>query len=174
MQHVYITEKKLAELKANKEIVPQVEKACRCKILIDEGMLQINGSDAVLEFTAKNILFAFGRGFEIEAAMRLTDPDYYFKLIDLKQISASKKRVMQIKARIIGINGRAKKYIEEVSGALISIHGDTVGMIGDVEQVAEAECAINTLIDGGTHKLAYLRMETMHRNNKAAITSAKF
>jgi ribosomal RNA assembly protein len=174
MQQLYITEERLRALKGEQKALHSIERACSCKLSVEDEMVEISGSDAFLEFTAKNILYAFGRGFAMEDAMKLRDPDCYFKLVDLKQIASNAKRVKQIKARIIGIEGRAKKYIEQVSMAKISVYGDTVGMIGSIEQTAEAETAINTLVDGGTHKLAYLRMETMHRNHKAAIVSAKF
>ena len=58
--------------------------------------------------------------------------------------------------------------------AHISIYGDTVSMIGDITQISEAETAINTIIDGGTHRTAYLRMEAMHRKNKQDAVSARF
>ena len=58
--------------------------------------------------------------------------------------------------------------------AHISVYGDTISIIGDITQIAEAETAINTIIDGGTHRLAYIKMEAMHRKNKEAAVSARF
>jgi ribosomal RNA assembly protein len=175
MQQLYITQERLRTLRADPKIAKQVEKACNCKISVeDDGTIEINSKDAFSEFNAKNVVYAFGRGFDIGIALKLVNPEYYFRIIDLGQIEHRPDRIKQLKARIIGIEGKAKRYIEEVSMAHISVYGDTVSLIGDITQIAEAETAINTLIDGGTHRKAYIRMEAMHRKNKEAATSARF
>jgi ribosomal RNA assembly protein len=175
MQQLYITKERLKTLKGDPKILKQVEKACKCKISVEEdGTIEISSKDAFMEFNAKNVVFAFGRGFEIETALKLINPEFYFRIIDLGQIESKAERIKQLKARIIGIDGKAKRYIEEVSMADISVYGDTVSIIGDITQVAEAETALNTIIDGGTHRLAYIKMEAMHRKNKEAKVSARF
>lgn len=174
MQQLYIPSKRIGLLKKNKSIIKAVEKQCDCKVTIGpDDIVEING-EALGEFNAKNILQAFGRGFDIESACKLTDMDYYFTSIDLDSLSPSEKRKKQIKSRIIGREGRTKKYIEQVSGAKISIFGDTASFLGTIDEVNEAETAVNTLIDGGSFRLAYARMEAAHRKNKRAAHTAKF
>lgn len=175
MQQIYIPNERMKAIKKDTSIIRSVSKACDCKINIaEDDMIEINGKDSFSEFTARNIIYAYGRGFEPRIALMLTNPDKYFKVIDIDDIISNEKRVKQIKARIIGENGRTKRYIEEVSAAHISVYGDTVSIIGNIEQISEAETAVNTLIEGGTHKLAYIRMEAQHRKNKAASLSARF
>ncbi|MDE1865527.1 MAG: hypothetical protein KGH94_02720 [Candidatus Micrarchaeota archaeon] len=175
MQQLYITHERLRSLRSDPKIIKQVEKACSCKIaLAEDGTIEINSKDAFSEFNARNVIYAFGRGFDIETALKLVNPEFYFRIIDLGEIESKPERVKQLKARIIGIGGKAKRYIEEVSMAHISVYGDTVSMIGNITQISEAETAINTLIDGGTHKTAYIRMEAMHRKNKESAISARF
>ncbi len=110
----------------------------------------------------------------MEIACRLNENDYYFSSVDLGQFVSSDKRMKQVKARIIGEEGRTKRYIEDVSGAKMSVYGDTVSFIGTIEEINEAETAVNTLIEGGTHRLAYKRMEAAHRKNKIEAKKAKF
>ncbi len=175
MQQLYITQERLKTLKGDPKIAKQVEKACKCKIEVEpDGTIIISSKDAFMEFNAKNVMYAYGRGFDIEVALKLVNPEYYFRIIDLGQIESKAERVKQLKARIIGIGGKAKRYIESVSMAHISVYGDTISIIGDITQISEAETALNTIIDGGTHKVAYIRMEAMHRKNKEAAVSAKF
>jgi ribosomal RNA assembly protein len=175
MQQLYITQERLKSLRSDPKILRRVERACNCRISVaDDGTIEISSRDAFSEFNARNVLYAFGRGFEIETALKLLNPEFYFKAIDLGQIEHRPERVKQLKARIIGISGKAKRYIEEVSMAHISVYGDTVSLIGDIMQIAEAEAALNTIIDGGTHRTAYLRMEAMHRRHKEAALSARF
>ncbi len=173
MEDIYIPRERLDILKSDKRLFRQMESICDCKIEIESDRLCLTGN-AYSEFLAKNIVFAFGRGFDLNAARLLSDEDYYFSSIDLKHVLGSEKRVKQIKARIIGQSGRTKGYIENVSSAKISVYGDTVSFIGSVEEINEAETAVNTLIDGGTHKLAYLRMEAAHRKNKERAHSPGF
>ncbi len=175
MQQLYITQERLKSLRGDPKALKQVEKACNCKIAVaSDGTIEINSKDAFSEFNAKNVIYAFGRGFDMETALKLVNPEFYFRIIDIGQIESKAERVKQLKARIIGIGGKAKRYIEEVSLAHISVYGDTISMIGDITQISEAETAINTLIDGGTHRMAYIKMEAMHRKNKAAAVSARF
>ena len=174
MQQLYITKERLKSLRDPK-VLKQVEKACRCKIETEpDGTVTINSNDAFDEFNAKNVVYAFGRGFEMDVALKLLNPEFYFGIIDLGQLESKPDRIKQLKARVIGIEGRAKRYIEEVSLAHISVYGDTVALIGNINQISEAETAIDTIIDGGTHRLAYIRMEAMHRKNKENAISARF
>lgn len=168
MQEVYIPNEIVNKVLADKSHLRKIEQACECKITINEkNLITITEGSAYNEFVAKNIVTAIGRGFTVEQALMLLKEDYYFSYIDLRQILGDQKRILRVKARIIGENGRAKKYIESVSAAKISVYGHTVGFIGKIEEVEEAETAVRTLIDGGTHKLAYMRMEAHHRKNKA-------
>lgn len=175
MQQLYITKERLKSLRSDPKLLKQAEKACKCKISVEsDGTIEISANDAFNEFNAKNVVFAYGRGFEMEVALKLVNPEYYFRIIDLGQIESKPERIKQLKARLIGIGGKAKRYMEEVSMAHISVYGDTISLIGDITQVAEAETAINTIIDGGTHRLAYIKMEAMHRKNKEDAISARF
>lgn len=174
MEQLYIPKERLKLLKDNPAILKAVIQACKTKIsIIDDEAIEINGG-AFEEFTSKNVLFAYGRGFDIKIALLLNSQDYYFKVVDIKLIERNKQRIRQIKSRIIGEGGRTKRYVEQVSGAHISIYGDSVAIIGKIDSLYEAETAINTIIEGGTHRLAYLKMEAAHRKNRNAATSARF
>jgi ribosomal RNA assembly protein len=175
MQQVQITAERLKALWKERGQVALVERICRCKISIDQdGLITISGEDGFGEFVAKNILFAYGRGFEMKHAELLEKDDYYFLSIDLGQLFGSEKRVKQMKARVIGESGKTKTYIEGVSGAKLSIYGDTISFIGSQLQIEEAKTAVDTLLNGGAHKTAYLKMEAAHRKNKAKIHDATF
>ncbi len=166
MQQVYIPKERIAKLKSDRQMLEKLEGECKCEIRFGDGnYLEING-DAYGEYAAKEVIFAFGRGFNAKEAMRLLNDKYYMSTIDLDPIFESKDRLHDIEARIIGQGGRTKKYIERVSSALISIYGDTVCVIGDIEAIGEAEAAIKTLINGGSHRKAYQRLEALHKKNK--------
>ncbi len=160
MEQILIPRKRAEQLKAH---LSELSPILKCKIrVIDENEVVVEG-DAYEEYTARNIIIAFGRGFDIGTALKLLDDNYFFKSINLKELFKSKERIIMIEGRIIGKEGKSKAYIESVSGAKLSVFGGTIGLIGTNEEIAIAESAINVLIEGGTHKKAYRVMEAARR-----------
>ncbi|MGC8710352.1 MAG: KH domain-containing protein [Candidatus Micrarchaeia archaeon] len=160
MQQILIPLKR-AKLLDNK-LIKELEEKLKCTITVEESSLTISG-EPFEEYNARNVITAFGRGFELKNAFKLLLEDYFFKTINLKEIFKSKDKIISIKGRIIGKEGKTKEYIESVSGALISVYGGTVSIIGTNNEITIAEAAINTLIDGGTHKKAYRVMEAARK-----------
>lgn len=174
MQQLYITHERAKKLRENRKSLKSVAGICNCELkLEDDDTIEIKG-DAFGEFSAKNILHAYGRGFDMQTAELLGRDNYYFDTIDLGQIFGNSKRIAQVKARVIGENGKTRRYIEEVSAVKMSIYGDTISFIGTLEEISEAKAAVETLVSGGTHKLAYQKMEAAHRKNKEAAHAAGF
>jgi ribosomal RNA assembly protein len=167
MYTVYIPAMRLKLLKQDNDKLERISRACDCELTInDDNSIEISG-DAYNEYNAKAIVLAFGAGFDIETSLLLLNESYYFDSIDLEPLFRNKKRLEEVKARIIGINGKTKRYIESVSSAKVSIYGDSVSIIGNISQVGEADTAIKALINGSNHKRAYSRMEAKHRKHKS-------
>ncbi|HUB92844.1 MAG TPA: hypothetical protein VL945_02685 [Candidatus Saccharimonadales bacterium] len=166
MEHILIPEKRALQMR---KLLKELESTLKCKIeVIGESEVTIKG-EAYDEYNAKNVIQAFGRGFELEKAYKLLKEDYFFKFTNLKDFLGNEEQIRRIKARIIGIEGKTKLYIEEISGADLSIYGNTVGMIGTTAELGIASAALQVLLEGGTHKKAYNIMERMRRKlNEAA------
>ncbi|MGI0141164.1 MAG: KH domain-containing protein [Candidatus Micrarchaeales archaeon] len=161
MQQVLIPIKRVKLL--DKKTLESISKRLNCKIHIeDENQVVIEG-DAYDEYNAKNIISAFGRGFDMNQAYTLLSEEYFFTPINLKEMFRNKDQLMRVKGRIIGENGKTKEYIEAVSGAKLCIYENTVSLIGTIEQIKVANVAINILLEGGTHKKAYRVMEKARR-----------
>lgn len=113
--------------------------------------------DPSLLFKAKDVVLAIGRGFSPERAFRLLDEeDCILEIIDLRSIlGRSESALKRIKGRIIGRDGKTRAIIEEMSGALVSVYGHTVAIIGDFDQVNVAREAVNMLINGSEHASVY-------------------
>ncbi len=156
MEQILIPHKR-AEL-LDKKTLTSLRERLKCKIELEENMVTLDG-DSYDEFNAKNVITAFGRGFDLDKSYKLLNEDYFFQQINLKDIFGSKDQIMRVKARIIGTEGKAKEYIESVSGADIAIFGSSVSIIGKIDDLKVAEAAIRMLIGGGTHKTAYMVME---------------
>lgn len=156
MEHILIPHKRAALL--DKKTIGKLEETLKCKIELSENDVLING-EPYDEYNAKNVIQAFARGFELKKALRLLNEDVFFQMINLKDVFKSRDQLMRIKARIIGEEGRAKEYIESVSGADIAVFGGTVSTIGTVDELKVANAGIQVIVDGGMHKTAYMVMD---------------
>lgn len=103
----------------------------------------------------RNVVTAIGRGFSPEKAFRLFDDDALLDIIDLKVYGKSESGIKRIKGRLIGERGKAWRIIEECSGALLSIYGHTVAIIGDFESHRMARQAVMMLLEGRQHSTVY-------------------
>jgi ribosomal RNA assembly protein len=142
-----------------KEFLASVCKRLGCKIEVKDSNEVIISGGAYEEYNARNVVQAFGRGFDIDKAYKLLSDDYFFESIDMKGIFKNEEQIRRIKSRIIGREGKAKSYMQEVSGADLAIYGNTISIIGTVEETKIVRSALNVLLNGGTHSKAYVIME---------------
>ena len=151
----------------------QIEKRCGVKIEIDsetgDTMIMDNKSSDHLEaFRAVEAITAISRGFSPERAYRLFDDDeLIFQQIDLHDYTGKSPNALErIKGRIIGEGGKARRMIEELSGAYISVYGHTVCLIGNFLEVKLATDAIAMLAKGSMHKTVYNMLQSAKRRDK--------
>jgi ribosomal RNA assembly protein len=116
-----------------------------------------NAEDPSVLFRARDVVTAIGRGFAPQHAFRLIrDEDTVFDVIDLRAIfGRSESDIKRVKGRIIGMEGKTRKLIEELSGADVVVYGHTVGIIGTFEQANIGRTAVQMLIDGCQHHSVY-------------------
>lgn len=121
--------------------------------------------DPSLLFKAKDVVTAIGRGFSPEHAFRLIrNEDFMLDIIDLRAIfGRSESDIRRVKGRIIGMEGKTRKIIEELTDTNICVYGHTVSIIGDIEQVQAAREAIQMLINGSPHNIVY---KVLHRKRR--------
>jgi ribosomal RNA assembly protein len=127
--------------------------------------LNSTSADPVGLFRARDIILAIGRGFSPERAFKLFNEEAALGVIDLREIfGKSDSDISRVKGRIIGRNGKARRLIEELSGASICVYGHTVAIIGDPGQFAVAKEAIDRLIRGEQHKSVYAFLQAKRRD----------
>ncbi len=132
-------------------------------IVLDE-----KASDPSVLFRARDVVSAIGRGFAPEHAFRLIrDEDAVFDVVDLRDIfGRSESDIKRIKGRIIGMEGKTRRIIEELSEADVVVYGHTIGIIGTFEQANTARTAIQMLIDGCQHHSIYKYLAKKRREMK--------
>lgn len=148
----------------NGEVKRRIERRGRVKLRVDEeGEVQISGEESVDEWKATEVVKAIGRGFNPEKAFKLFSDDFYLKIVDLKQIFGSEKEIIRYKGRVIGQAGKAKRVIEETSGADLCVYGKTIAIIGRLDEITLAEDAVNRLLEGASHAKVYSLLEKGRR-----------
>jgi ribosomal RNA assembly protein len=125
-------------------------------------------ADPSVLFRARDVVSAIGRGFAPEHAFRLIrDENAVFDVVDLREIfGRSESDIKRIKGRIIGMEGKTRRIIEELSEADIVVYGHTVGIIGTFEQANIARTAVQMLIDGCQHHSVYKYLAKKRREMK--------
>ncbi|MEM5766215.1 MAG: KH domain-containing protein [Candidatus Aenigmatarchaeota archaeon] len=142
-------------LKSFRSCVNKLEKLVDCKIKINDE-ISIETKDPLLSMRIKEVINAFGRGFDLDSALNLLDEQYYLETINIKEVSGkSKKRMVVVKGRIIGREGEAKKLIEKYTNVKIAIFGKTVSIIGKWDGVQRARQAIESLLQGRKHSTVF-------------------
>jgi len=121
-----------------------------------------------LLFRAKDVVTAIGRGFSPEHALRLVnDEEAMLDVIDLRTVfGRSDSDLRRVKGRIIGMNGKTRRIIEELTDANVCVYGHTVGIIGNLDEVQVAREAIQMLIGGSLHSTVYRFLHRKRRELK--------
>jgi ribosomal RNA assembly protein len=151
-----------------------IERRCGVAIEVDSetGDALITSGDRSVEqiemFKAVEVISAISRGFSPQRAMRLfEEEEMLFQQIDLRDYTGrSPSALERIKGRIIGEGGKSRRTIEELSGALMSVYGHTVGLIGTYHEVRLATDAIDMLCRGSMHKKVYNMLQEARRRDK--------
>lgn len=154
------------------ETKKKLEKKMGVKLNIDsdEAEVEIKSKDSVILFDASNVIKAIARGFNPRIAFKLMREDYILTLININDyIGKSKKAIARLKARVIGTEGKARMYIENMSNTNIVVYGKTIGIIGEIEDAEAAKKAIAGLLMGSNHSTVYRILEEHRRQMKKKL-----
>ncbi|MBI4150325.1 RNA-processing protein [Candidatus Woesearchaeota archaeon] len=151
------------------KVKKDIEDATHSKLDIDstEGDITLSGDDSLGMYTAREIIKAIGRGFNPEIAMLLLHQDYTLEILNLPDyLGKSKNKMIRIKGRIIGENGKTRRLIEEHTETSISVYGKTISIIGKIENASVAKKAIEDLLSGAPHAAVYRWLEKKRKDLK--------
>ena len=155
------------------KVKQQIEKRCGVEIQIDSenGDVTITGTkpaEQMEAFRAVEVITAISRGFSPERASRLfEDEEILFQQMDLHDYAGRSPNALErIKGRIIGEGGKARRMIEELTGAHVSVYGHMVGVIGNFHEAKLAMDSIVMLAKGSMHKSVYNMLQEARRRDK--------
>lgn len=159
METIYL--KKIKELEKTKS---ELERKLKVKVMIDGKKVTIEG-DAIDEYTASLVLEAIKFGFTVKIALTLVDSNIIFRTINIKN-HTRRKKLEDIKARIIGTEGKTKRAIENIANCEIILQDNTVGIIASADDIESVMTAIINLIRGSKQANVYRYLEEMNRYKK--------
>jgi len=154
------------------KVKSMIEEACGVKLEIDSeyGDVTIRNSakpEDMQPFKAVEIVTAIAKGFSPQRANRLLESENVLHIIELKEfVGKSDSALERIKGRIIGIDGKARKTMEQLTGAYISVYGHSVAIIGNSDEIRLANEAIAMLAKGSMHKSVYNMLQEARRKAK--------
>jgi ribosomal RNA assembly protein len=155
------------------QVKSYIEERCGVELEIDgkTGEVTVRATDVenADPFKAVNIVTAIGRGFSPERAYRLLDDEVTLDIIDLRgYVGKSPDALRRVRGRIIGMDGKARRTIEELTGAYLSVYGHTVALIGTIDEVRLAREAVDLLGRGSQHRTVYRVLERARSKAKEA------
>jgi len=152
------------------EVKREIERRTKTKITLDSetGEAVIKpGEDPLGVLQARDVLNAIARGFSAERAFRLFEEGNYLEIIDITDFAGrSERAIARLKGRVIGKGGKARRIIEETTGANVSVYGKNIALVGAPEQLAVAREAVGMLLGGSPHSAVYRFLERKRRELK--------
>ena len=146
-----------------KRAVPAIENKVKVKIGFGKDSVSVKGSE-FNEYLVEKVVQAIDFGFAVDDALLLLSDDFVLEFIEVKE-HTRRKNLKEVRARIIGTGGKARKTIENLTGSEIVIHNNTVGVIVDSYHLDAVVQAIESLIQGAKHGnvFAYLEKQNVSR-----------
>jgi len=141
------------------------------KLRVDgrEGLVIIR-SDSIDQgdpFIAVRVIEAIGRGFSPQRAKRLLEEGVAFEVIDLRDFAGrSANSLDRIRGRVIGVKGKSRRVIEELTQCHLSVYGRTVAIIGEISEVQLASEAVRKLASGSQHRTVYNELQKARTKRK--------
>jgi len=146
-----------------KKAVPVIEDKIKIKISFGKDRISLKGSE-LNEFLVEKIVQAVDFGFKVNDALLLKNEDFVLEFIEVKE-HTKRKNLKDVRARLIGTKGKARKTIENLTGAVIVINNNDVGVIVDSDHLDSVIQAIKSIIHGARHGnvFSYLEKQNISR-----------
>jgi len=148
-----------------KQSLKLIESKIKVKISHNnKSVFEIKGNE-LDEFICEEVLRAIDFGFNAEDTLMLKNEDFSLQFVNIKSYT-KKSNLQLIRARLIGREGRAKATIEELTGAIIVIHKNKIGIIVDSNHLDAVVQALILIIQGSKHANVFAYLEKQNRLNR--------
>lgn len=142
----------------------ELQDKLKVKISLQGRKVTLEG-EPVDEYEANIILGAINFGFSAKKALVLLEPEMIFKTLNIKD-STKRKKLEDVRGRIIGKEGQVKRTIEDISDCLTELRGNTIGIIGSADNINNVITALKNLVRGSKQANVYRYLEEMNTYRK--------
>lgn len=155
--------KHVKELKRN---LKDLERRLKVKITLKGKVATFEGT-AIDEYEASLVLEALSFGFSKSKALLLKEEDTRLEIVNIKAVTR-KKNLKEVRARIIGKEGKTLRTLENISGTHLRLDEDSneLGIIGDAISIDETLTGVKNLIRGTKQSNVYRYLEKNNKNKK--------
>jgi len=147
IEYISLPEERLKLLKRDTKWREQLKNFCNTKVAIQDSLV-IEDDDPIIATRVKLVFRAFGRGFDFDSALSLLDEDFNLDIIEIDAYVKTRNRIIDLKARVIGTEGKIKNIIEKKTETKIAVYGKTVGVIGKFDATHRARNVIEMILEG--------------------------
>lgn len=160
---IRIVEERQKILKRREGWIKKLEEFTKTKIELNKE-IRIECDDPLTLLRVKEVIKAFGRGFDFNSALLLLDESYFLDSIDIKLYGKTRNRQRELKGRVIGKEGKVKRMIEKKTETKIAVYGKTVSIIGKWKNLKVARKAVELILNGAMHSTVYRFLEKQITN----------
>jgi ribosomal RNA assembly protein len=120
------------------------------------------------EYMAISVIEAINLGFTIQQALILTQNEFILEKINIKGIT-KRHDLGTVRGRVVGSDGKTKRIIEGLGDCLLSLHDNTVGIIGRADEIQGTLIALTSLIKGKKQAKVYSYLERQKNKEKTQL-----
>lgn len=140
----------------------KIKSKLKVELKIAGDLVEITGEE-INEFIAEKVIKAVDFGFDTAEALLLKNEDFVLNFINIKD-HTRRKNLEDIRGRIVGRSGKAKRTIEEITGSVLVLHDNTVGVIASSEHAEQTMQGIVSIIQGSKHGNVFSYLERQNTN----------
>lgn len=140
-----------------KKSVPRIEDRIKINFTFGKDRVNVEGNE-LNEFLTEQIVRAIDFGFFVDDALLLQNEDFVLEFINVKE-HTRRNNLKDVRARVIGTDGKALKTIENLTGSILVMQENEVGVIANSQNSALTIQAIQSLIQGAKHGNVFAYLE---------------
>lgn len=135
----------------------KLERILEVKITNRGKEVYLNGKPEK-EYIAEKVIDALNFGFPFSTVLLIKEQEMEFETINIKDYT-KRKNLKEIRARIIGTQGKTLKTISDLTECFLELKDNEVGIIGDPEFMKNAQEAVISIIQGAKQTNVYKHLE---------------
>lgn len=156
---MFLKEETIKKIQRNRK---KLESKLKVEIQATDSDVKLSGEQLDI-YIAETVFLALDRNFSLNVALMLLEEDYMLEDIPIKAVT--NKKITQVRARIIGTEGKTLKLLCALSDSHITLNENRVSIIAHVEKIKDIINAVESLIRGSKQSKVYKYLEKQRKKS---------